>query len=74
MVSETPSFFWRSREENAFNDWYVRVCDGMQNQGPWRVFWKGLNSENIPSAIKAAASASDDFMSDSVDDFTGIHS
>ena len=56
-----PTFFWRSRKGNPFNDWYIKVCDGMQTSGKWRVFWKGLNAPEIPSAIIAAANASHDF-------------
>jgi len=33
----------------------------MQISGEWRVFWKGLNAPEIPSAILAAASAPHDF-------------
>lgn len=62
MVVETPSFFWRSRKTNPFNDWYMYACDGMQMSGEWRVFWKGLNAPEIPSAILAAATAPDDFL------------
>jgi len=63
MCAETSAFFWRSRMENPFNDWYMRVCEGMQISGEWRVFWKGLKAPEIPGAIIAAASAPDDFNS-----------
>jgi acetylglutamate kinase len=56
-----PAFFWRSQKNNPFNDWYIKVCDGMQISGTWRVFWKGLNAPELPSAILAAASAPVDF-------------
>ena len=62
-ISNVPDFFWRSRMGNPFNDWYMRVCDGMQISGEWRVFWKGLGAPEIPGAIIAAASAPDDFKS-----------
>ncbi|WP_409431864.1 hypothetical protein ACJ3XI_06455 [Litorimonas sp. RW-G-Af-16] len=61
MCADVPSFFWRSRMDNPFNDWYMRHCDGMQISGEWRVFWKGLDAPEIPSAIIAAASAPNDF-------------
>ncbi len=63
MCEDVTAFFWRSRVENQFNDWYMRACDGMQRQDEWRVFWKGLDAAEIPSAITAAASAPDDFQS-----------
>lgn len=62
MIADVPAFFWRSRMENPFNDWYMRVCDGMQISGDWRVFWKGLHAPEVPGAIIAAASAPDDFQ------------
>ncbi|MDB2437095.1 hypothetical protein N9W89_00125 [Hellea sp.] len=61
MCSEIPAFFWRSRMENPFNDWYMSSCDGMQINGDWRVFWKGLDAPEVPGAIIAASSAPDDF-------------
>lgn len=61
MCRDIPSFFWRSRVENPFNDWYMSACDGMQVSGEWRVFWKGLDAPEVPGAILAAASAPDDF-------------
>ena len=61
MCADTPAFFWRSRMENPFNDWYMSACDGMQISGDWRVFWKGLEAPEVPGAIIAAASAPDDF-------------
>lgn len=61
MCENVPAFFWRSRMENPFNDWYMSACDGMQRQGEWRVFWKGLEASQIQSAVEAAATAPDDF-------------
>ncbi len=55
------SFYWRSRGQNQFNEWYMRVCDGMQISGDWRVFWRGLQAENIARAIEAASQAPIDF-------------
>ncbi len=62
MIDDIPAFFWRSRMENPFNDWYMRACDGMQISGNWRVFWKGLHAPEVPGAIIAASSAPDDFL------------
>ena len=61
MCADISAFFWRSRMENPFNDWYMSSCDGMQISGDWRVFWKGLDAPEVPGAIIAAASAPDDF-------------
>ena len=61
-LANTPVFFWRSRIENPFNEWYMRGCDGMQIADGWRVFWKGLTAPEVPGAIIAASSAPEDFM------------
>ncbi|MGB3457412.1 MAG: hypothetical protein WBG08_12165 [Litorimonas sp.] len=63
VSEELPRFFWRSRAANPFNDWYVSACDGLQKSGDWRVFWKGLTADTLPSAIDQAATAADDFTS-----------
>ncbi len=57
----TPVFFWRSRNDNPFNNWYMKMCEGMQVSGEWRVFWIGLVTPEIPSAILAAANSPQDF-------------
>ncbi len=61
LIEAVPAFFWRSRMGNPFNDYYMRVCHGMQISGEWRVFWRGLGAPEIPGAIIAAASAPHDF-------------
>ncbi|WP_298917509.1 hypothetical protein [uncultured Algimonas sp.] len=61
MTEDLGAFFWRSRAENPFNDWYVSACDGLQKCGDWRVFWKGLDAATLPTAIQAATSAAEDF-------------
>ncbi len=61
LVQRHPRFFWRSRRNNPFNDWYLKTCDGMQISGDWRVFWRGLGPNEIEPAIIAAASTSPDF-------------
>ena len=61
VCAQVPAFFWRSRRDNPFNDWYMRHCGGMQVSGDWRVVWIGLSAPEVPGAIIAAASAADDF-------------
>lgn len=61
LRKSTPVFFWRSRNDNPFNNWYMKMCEGMQVSGNWRVFWIGLEASEIPGAILAAASSSQDF-------------
>lgn len=61
LIKAVPAFFWRSRMNNPFNEWYMKSCHGMQISGEWRVFWRGLEAPEIPGAIIAAASAPYDF-------------
>jgi acetylglutamate kinase len=62
ICEDIPKFFWRSRSENPFNGWYLKMCDGMQQSGPWRVFWRGLHADDLPAIIQAAADAPIDFQ------------
>lgn len=61
LVRKNQRLYWRSRLNNPFNDWYIRVCDGMQVHGDWRVFWRGLKTEEIGPAIDRATSTPEDF-------------
>ncbi|MBL4766184.1 MAG: hypothetical protein JKY94_00420 [Rhodobacteraceae bacterium] len=61
LEENVPAFFWRSKKNNPFNHWYMKVCDGMQVSGTWRIFWKGLGASEIPDAILAASNAPVDF-------------
>jgi len=56
-----PQIFWRSRENNSFNDWYMKMCHGMQMVEGWRVFWRGLDPDDIPKAVTLATQAPEDF-------------
>ncbi|MBL4853255.1 MAG: hypothetical protein JKY25_03350 [Robiginitomaculum sp.] len=61
VLEKTPAFFWRSKNDNPFNNWYMKMCEGMQLSGDWRVFWIGLEAPEIPGAVLAAANAPQDF-------------
>ena len=61
LCNDIPAFFWRSRMDNSFNDWYMRMCDGMQVGDGWRIFWRGLDAPDIAPAILAAKSEPEDF-------------
>ena len=60
-IVHQPKVFWRSREQNSFNGWYMKMCHGMQQVDGWRVFWRGLDAHDIPQAVNLASSTSDDF-------------
>ena len=53
MERDFPTFYWRSRSDNAVNTFYQKEADGFTNQGPWKVFWKGDNDlDDIARAVK----------------------
>ncbi|PHR60446.1 MAG: hypothetical protein COA43_06955 [Robiginitomaculum sp.] len=61
IEKDIGKFYWRSKRTNPFNHWYMKMCDGMQVSGAWRVFWKGLKTSEIANAITAASDTNVDF-------------
>jgi acetylglutamate kinase len=52
MRAATPRMFWRSRWDNAVNDFYFDESDGCVKGEKWNVFWYGLESfEEIRFAV-----------------------
>ena len=63
MTSEHKKIFWRSRANNAINNFYKDVCDGFQKSNGWNIFWIGIDNldeltECINYAIKQTATIS----------------
>jgi acetylglutamate kinase len=44
MRADNPRLFWRSRADNAVNDFYFDEADGCLKGEDWNVFWYGLSS------------------------------
>lgn len=44
LRQDTPKLFWRSRSDNAVNDWYVQNSDGLFKTDRWWVFFCGMTS------------------------------
>jgi acetylglutamate kinase len=44
MRADNPRLFWRSRNDNAINDFYFDEADGCLKGEKWNVFWYGLES------------------------------
>jgi len=55
--------FWRSRPDNRINHWYEKLSDGSHSVDGWRIFWRGVASEDIPELIAFALSREQDFES-----------
>lgn len=56
MREENPRLFWRSRQGNPVNAFYQGESDGSLKQGPWRVFWYGMeNFDDIRWCVEHCA-------------------
>ena len=44
MRADNPRLFWRSRADNAINDFYFDESEGCVKGEKWNVFWYGLAS------------------------------
>ncbi len=56
MRSGTPSLFWRSRDGNPVNEFYLDHADGSCRRDPWIVFWAGISDwDEIRGAVEHAA-------------------
>src|SRR5690606_14640089 len=53
MREQTPALFWRSRNANGANAFYYAEADGCLKQGPWTVFWYGM--DGFPMIERAVA-------------------
>ena len=52
MRADNARLFWRSRSDNAVNDFYFDEADGCMKGEKWNVFWYGLESfEDIRYAV-----------------------
>lgn len=61
FTQDITVFYWRSRLNNPFNDWYMKNCDGMQKKNGWRVFWNGIEPDDVAKAVVTALQAPEDF-------------
>lgn len=53
--ADYDKLFWRSRADNPVNPWYFQQADGSHRDGPWTVFWYGLESfADIERCIRVA--------------------
>ena len=62
-----PALYWRGRAENPIASWYATVCDGMVRLPEWNVYWRGIDTRQIPDVIEAARSHPADFAPPSLE-------
>lgn len=41
MTEDEPLIYWRSRQSNGFNGFYLAHADGFIRRGVWNIFWTG---------------------------------
>lgn len=57
MAADYPRLFWRSRTDNPIASWYTQLCDGLQRGPTWCVFWRGVETDEIPRIVAHAQAA-----------------
>ena len=62
-----PALYWRGRADNPIASWYASVCDGMMRLPEWNVYWRGIETQQIPDVIEAARSHPTDFATPALD-------
>ncbi|WP_428264203.1 hypothetical protein [Haliangium sp.] len=61
LCAAHDTLLWRSRAENPVNAWYAQRCHGMIRVDPWQVFWRGLEVERVPAAVRFVLDQPADF-------------
>jgi ribosomal protein S18 acetylase RimI-like enzyme len=54
VIADRPTVFWRARARNPIVGWYASVCDGLVRFPEWHVYWRGLETRFLASAIEYA--------------------
>jgi GNAT superfamily N-acetyltransferase len=62
LLRDYPILYWRARMQNPISSWYATQCDGMQQVGTWRVYWRGISPRDIPSTIHDALAREQDLI------------
>lgn len=66
VMNNCHKVFWRAKPENHINEWYFRLCSGMQKVGngssSWYVYWSNLSIDEIEMAVKYASEKPADFV------------
>ena len=66
VANSCGKVFWRAKPENHINDWYFRLCSGMQKiskGNSWYIYWSNLDLDEIETAMKYASEKPADFVS-----------
>jgi acetylglutamate kinase len=61
LVADHAALVWRARRSNPIRAWYERKCQGRFEAGEWTVYFRGLHTGQIASAIEYALTQPADF-------------
>lgn len=64
VVRDHPALYWRSRVNNPIASWYAKQCHGMQTVDNWRVYWRGVSTEDITTVVEDTLRRPSDFPED----------
>ena len=67
IARDYPALYWRGRADNPIASWYASVCDGMMRLPEWNVYWRGIETQQIPDVIEAARAYPADFAPPTLD-------
>jgi acetylglutamate synthase len=63
VMNHCSAVFWRANPANHINEWYLKLCSGMQKESKWYVYWSGLSLEQIKKAVEFSLDKPADFVS-----------
>jgi acetylglutamate kinase len=61
IAAHHGALFWRSRTANPVNQWYDKKATGRFTNDDWRVYWKGIRAEDVPSVVRYCSQRPSDF-------------
>lgn len=59
--TDYPRLVWRARRDNPIAPWYEAHCDGLVRTELWTVYFRGIDPDDIPHAVRHALAQPADF-------------
>lgn len=67
IARDHRSLFWRGRVENPIAGWYTSLCDGMIKGAIWTVYFRGIETGDVPAVVADAVARPEDFRATRVE-------
>ncbi len=61
IARDHRAVYWRARVENPIASWYASLCDGMIKVGNWTVYFRGVDTKDVPRIVDDAVARPEDF-------------